>query len=439
MGLRERFSRAIKHAWNVFGWIDQNSQALGPINAGMSYTSRPDRPRRGFASDKTIISALYTRIAIDTAAVAIRHVRLDENKMYLNDIDSGLQNCLTVEANLDQGARQFRQDVVMTLFENGVAAIVPVDTTLNPVETGGYDVITMRVGTVVQWYPEHVKVRLYNQAKGIQQDITLPKNVVAIVENPLYMVMNEPGSILQRLLRKLNLLDVVDEQSASGKLDILIQLPYVIKTETKKQEADKRRDEIERQLRDSQYGVGYIDGTEKVTQLNRPAENNLLTQVEYLTNMLYGQLGVTPDVMSGEANETVMLNYYNRTIEPILSAITEAMLRTFLTRTARSQGQSVIYLRDPFKLVPVSMLAEISDKLTRNEIASSNDMRAVIGWRPSDDPKAKMLLNKNIPAAYAELPQPGVAPSRPSLPPKASGVKEPPPIPQGVSQNGIHS
>jgi hypothetical protein len=360
--------------------------------------------------------------------------------MYLQDRDSALNNCLTVEANLDQGARQFRQDIVMTLFEEGVAAIVPVDTTLNPIETGGYDVVTMRVGRVVQWFPENVKVRVYNQAKGIQQDIILPKSMVAIIENPLYQVMNEPSSTLQRLLRKLNLLDVVDDQSASGNLDILIQLPYVIKTEARKAEADKRLAEIERQLRGSQYGIGYIDGTEKVTQLNRPAANNLMTQIEYLTNMLYGQLGVTPDVMSGQANDTIMLNYYNRTIEPILAAITEAMVRAFLTRTARTQGQSIIYIRDPFKLVPVGALAEIADKFTRNEIASSNDMRAVVGWRPSKDPKANMLLNKNIPAAYAELPKPGTIPVKPKLPPKASSFDPAPGQLQGVSsQNGTQA
>lgn len=430
MGFRDR----LKHAWNAFLWTDQN---VAQVDLGPSYTSRPDRVRHRFTYEKTIVSALYTRMAIDVAAVAIRHVRLDDNRMYTQDMDSGINNCLTVEANLDQGARQFRQDIVMTLFEEGVAAIVPIDTTLNPLETGGYDVQTMRVGRVVQWYPEHVKVNVYNQAKGMRQDVTLPKSMVAIVENPLYTVMNEPSSTLQRLLRKLNLLDVVDEQSASGKLDIIIQLPYVVKTETRRQEAQKRLEQIEQQLKGTQYGIAYTDGTEKITQLNRPAENNLMSQIEYLTNMLYGQLGVTADVMNGVATDAVMLNYYNRSIEPILAAITEAMARTFLTRTARSQGQSIIYLRDPFKLVPVGQLAEIVDKFTRNEVASSNDMRAVLGWRPSKDPKANLLLNKNIPAAYAELPKPGVAPSKPKLPPKAAGVREPPPIPEGVSsQNG---
>jgi len=359
-------------------------------------------------------------MAIDVAAVSIRHVRLDVNKMYQNDMDTGLNNCLTVEANIDQAARQFRQDAVMTLFEEGVAAIVPVDTTLNPIETGGYDIQSMRVGRVMQWYPESVSVRLYDQKKGIQRDIVLPKSMVAIVENPLYNVMNEPSSTLQRLLRKLNLLDVVDEQSASGNLDMIIQLPYVIKTEARRLEAQKRLKEIEVQLKDSQYGIAYTDGTEKITQLNRPAENNLMNQIEYLTTMLYGQLGVTADVMNGVANEATMLNYYNRTIEPVLGAITEAMTRTFLTRTARTQGQLIMFIRNPFALVPVKDLAEIVDKFTRNEVASSNDMRAVIGWRPSKDPKANLLLNKNIPAAYAELPKPGQLAVKPKLPPKQS-------------------
>lgn len=436
MGFGQRVGAILRHTWNAFSWTDQNIAISAPVAVGPGYTSRPDRPRLRFTYEKTIISALYTRIAIDVAAVPLRHVRLDDNRMFQEEINSGLNNCLTVEANIDQAARQFRQDIIMTLFENGVAAIVPVDTTLNPIETGGYDVTTLRVGTVVQWYPQQVKVRLYNEARGMQQDIMLPKSIVAIVENPLYTVMNEPSSTLQRLLRKLNLLDVVDEQSASGSLDLIIQLPYVIKTEARRAEANKRLAEIESQLKGSQYGIAYTDGTEKVTQLNRPADNNLMKQIEYLTNMLYGQLGVTIDVMNGVADEAIMINYFNRTVEPILAAITEAMTRTFLTRTARTQGQWVIYIRDPFKLVPVSQLAEISDKFTRNEIASSNDMRAVVGWAPSKDPKANMLLNKNIPAAYAELPKPGTIPVKPKLPPKATIDPAPGQL-QGVSsQNG---
>jgi hypothetical protein len=435
LGFRDR----LKHAWNAFIWLDQNVAESTSIDLGPSYSYRPDRPRSRFVNEKTIIASIYTRMAIDVAAVPIRHARLDDNRMYQKDIDSGLNNCLTVEANLDQGGSQFRQDVVMTLFEEGVAAIVPVDTTLNPLETGGYDVQTVRVGRVMQWYPENVQVRVYEQRSGLQRDIILPKSMVAIVENPLYSVMNEPSSTLQRLLRKLNLLDVVDEQSASGKLDMIIQLPYVIKTEARRLEAQKRLKEIEIQMKDSQYGIAYTDGTEKITQLNRPAENNLMGQIEYLTKMLYGQLGLTEDVMNGIADEAMMINYFNRTIEPVLRAITEAMARTFLTRTARSQGQTVMFIRDPFKLVPVSVLAEIADKFTRNEVLSSNDMRAVIGFSPSKDPKANLLLNKNIPAAYAELPQPGTVPVKPKLPPKATTQPAPGQL-QGVPvQNGTHA
>jgi Phage portal protein len=403
---------------------------------GPSYTYRPERNRFRFMHEKTIISAVYTRIAIDVASVPLRHVRLDDNGQYQEDIPSGLNNCLTVEANIDQGARMFRQDIVQSLFDEGAIALVPVDTTLNPLSTGGYDVNTIRVGRIMQWYPKHVRVRVYNENRGIREDVLLPKEMVAIVENPLYAVMNEPSSTLQRLLRKLNLLDAVDEQSASGKLDLIIQLPYVIKTEARRQEAQKRLKEVEFQLKGSQYGIAYTDGTEKVTQLNRPAENNLMAQIQYLTSMLYSQLGITEEVMNGTANEATMINYYNRSVEPILAAIAEAMARTFLTKTARTQGQSVIYIRDPFKLVPVKDLAEIADKFTRNEVLSSNDMRSVIGFRPSKDPKADQLLNKNIPAAYGELPQNGVALTRPQLPPKTS-LKVIRAIPQGdTSQNG---
>jgi hypothetical protein len=374
-------------------------------------------------------------------------VRLDANRQYQEDITSGLNDCLTVEANVDQGARQFRQDLVQTLFDEGVAAILPVDTTLNPLTTGGYDVNSMRVGRVMQWYPRHVLVRAYNDSpkKGLQEDVLVPKSMVAIVENPLYTVMNEPNSTLQRLLRKLNLLDAVDDQSASGQLDLIIQLPYVIKTEARRAEADKRLKEIEFQLKGSQYGIAYVDGTEKVTQLNRPAENNLMGQVEYLTKMLYGQLGLTEEVMNGTADETTMIGYYNRSIEPVLGAITEAIIRTFLTKTARSQGQSVIYIKNPFTLVPVKELAEIADKFTRNEVLSSNDMRSVIGFRPSTDPKADKLLNKNLPIDQTD---PTIAANAAKEAAKARAVQRPPPqqmlpfkqvpaITQGVnSQNG---
>lgn len=431
----------LKHAWNAFTYQEKHQQ-MSSTDLGMSYTSRPDRQRFRFFNEKTIIAAIYTRIAVDVAAVPIRHVRLDDNGQYQEDIDSGLNDCLTIEANVDQSGRQFVQDAAQTLFDEGVVAILPVDTTLNPLITGGYDINSMRVGRIMNWYPAHVQVRAYNERKGIQEDVIVPKSMVAIVENPLYSVMNEPSSTLQRLLRKLNLLDAVDEQSASGKLDIIIQLPYVIKTEARRAEAEKRLKEVEFQLKGSQYGIAYTDGTEKITQLNRPAENNLMTQIQYLTAMLYGQLGLTEDVMNGNAAEEAMINYYNRTVEPVLAAITGAMKRSFLTKTARTQGQSIMFIRDPFKLVPVKDLAEIADKFTRNEVLSSNDMRSVIGFRPSKDPHADILLNKNIPAAYAELPKNGVALKRPVPPPRSAFPQIPstpqvPAITQGDnSQNG---
>jgi hypothetical protein len=439
-----KFTDRIKHAWNAFLFQEEHPETMATSSdLGTSYSFRPDRHRFRYANHRTIVAAIYSRIAIDVAAVPIRHVRLDSNGQYQEDMSSALNDCLTVEANIDQGARMFRQDLVQTLFDEGSIAILPVDTTLNPLDTGGYDVNSIRVGRVMQWYPKHVRVRAYNEARGTQQDVLVPKNMCAIVENPLYSVMNEPSSTLQRLLRKLSLLDDVDEQSASGKLDIIIQLPYVIKTESRREEANKRLKEIEFQLKGSQYGVAYTDGTEKIVQLNRPAENNLMTQVQYLTTLLYGQLGITDTVMDGTANEETMINYYNRTIEPILSAIVEAMTRTFLTKTARTQGQKVVFIKDPFKLVPVHVLAEIADKFTRNEVLSSNDMRSVIGFKPSKDPHADLLLNKNIPAAYAELPQNGVALGRPKLPPRSAFPQVPaipqaaPPTPQGANgQNG---
>jgi hypothetical protein len=369
---------------------------------------------------------------MDVAAVPIRHVRLDDQRLYKEDMQSGLNFCLTVQPNLDQGPRQFVQDLVQSLFDWGVAAVVPVDTTLNPLQTGGYDVNSMRVGQVMQWYPRHVRVRVYNDQPdvGIQQDIIVPKNMVAIIENPLYTVMNDSSSTLQRLLRKLSLLDSVDEQSASGNLDLIIQLPYVIKTETRRVEAQKRLKEIEFQLKGSQYGIAYTDGTEKIVQLNRPATNNLMEQVTYLTNVLYAQLGITETVMDGTANEATMINYFNRTVEPILSAITEAMIRTFLTNTAITQGQWIKFLRDPFKLVTVEKLAEIVDKFRRNEVATGNEIRAVVGWLPSNDPNANKLNNPNIPVAYSTPPEDGVALAKPKLPSK-SPFPQVPAIPIG--------
>jgi hypothetical protein len=394
----------LKHAWNAFANRDTDEQRLRPYtgDGGLASLRRNDRPTMRFSTEKSIISSIYTRIGIDVAAVSVVHVRTDDQKRYLEDIESGLNNCLSVEANLDQAARQFRQDVVVTMLDEGVAAVVPVDTSLSPLESGGYDIKTLRVGKIVMWYPKHVTVSLYNENRGMREDVTLPKSTVAIIENPLYSVMNEPNSTLQRLIRKLNLLDTVDEQSASGKLDLIIQLPYVIKSETKRQQAEQRRKDIEFQLKGSQYGIAYTEATEKVTQLNRPAENNLMGQVEYLTTLLWGQLGLTAEVMNGTADESVMKNYYARTIEPMLDSITEAMIRTFLTKTARAQHQTIMYFRDPFKFVPIGGeggIADIADKFARNEITSSNEIRQGIGMKPRPEAKADALINSNMPQA----------------------------------------
>lgn len=391
----------LKHAWNAFSSNEEDefTQSWG---TAISYgTARPDRLRLNISNERSIVSSIYTRLAIDFASISIRHVKLDENDRYLSEIKSGLNNCLRLEANIDQGARAFRQDVAMSLFDQGVIALVPVDTSMNPNVTGGYDIQTMRVGTIVRWMPRHVRVSLYNDNSGKREEVTLEKKYVAIVENPLYSVMNEPNSTLQRLIRKLSLLDAVDEQVSSGKLDLIIQLPYVIKSDARRQQAEKRREDIEFQLKGSKYGIAYTDGTEKITQLNRPAENNLMAQIEYLVEMLYSQLGLTPEVMNGTADEKTMLNYINRTIEPLLDAVTEGMKRTFLTKTARTQGQSIEYFRDPFKLVPIANIAEIADKFTRNEIMSSNEIRAAIGYKPSSDAKADQLVNSNMPQPMA--------------------------------------
>lgn len=396
-------STRIKHAWNAFlNWENRQN----PRDIGASYGTRPDRVRLVLSNERSIISSIYTRMSIDIAAADLRHARVDDDKRYVEDIVSGLNECLTVEANIDQAARAFRQDIVLTLFDRGVAAIVPVDTTINPATSGGFDIKTLRVGHVVQWYPKHVRVDVYNEQIGRREEVTLEKKFVAIVENPLFAVMNEPNSTLQRLITKLNMLDAIDKQSSSGKLDLIIQLPYVVKSDTRRAQAEQRRKDVEFQLKGSQYGIAYTDGTEKITQLNRPAENNLLKQVEYLVEMLYGQLGITAEVMNGTANEATMLNYYNRTVEPILTAITEAMKRTFLTKTARTQGQSILFFRDPFKLVPLEQIAEIADKFTRNEIFSGNDIRAAIGVKPSKDPKADELRNSNMPQPEPQQPVP---------------------------------
>ena len=383
----------LKHAWNAFLNRDPTDVYK---NYGLGSAYRPDRVRLTRGNEKSIVTSVYNRVALDCAAINIKHVRLDDNERMTEVIDSGLNSCLNLEANTDQTGRAFVQDVVMSMMDEGCVAIVPTDTTVNPKMSGSYEIETMRTGRIVDWYPEHVKINLYNEQKGLKEDIVLPKRTVAIVENPLYAVINEPNSTMQRLVRKLNLMDVIDEQSGSGKLDLLIQLPYVVKNDLKRAQAEKRRKEIEMQLAGSKYGIAYVDGTEKVTQLNRSVENNLLTQIEYLTSMLYSQLGITQSILDGTANEETMLNYYNRTIEPIVSAIVDEMKRKFLTKTARSQKQSILFFRDPFKLVPVGQIAEIADKFTRNEILTSNEIRQIVGMKPSNDPKADELRNKNL-------------------------------------------
>lgn len=391
MGLIDK----LKHSWNVFV---NNRSPTNYRDDGPSYSYRPDRMRFSRGNERSIVTSVFNRISTDVANIDIRHVRLDENGRYTSDIDSGLNTCLTLEANIDQTGRAFKQDVVMSMLDEGCIAIVPVDTIVDPssVKTGAYDILSMRTGKILEWYPTKVKVRVYNDRTGNKEDIIVPKNTVSIIENPFFAVMNEPNSTMQRLIRKLNLLDFIDEQSGSGKLDLIIQLPYIIKTDARRDQAEKRRKDIENQLAGSKYGIAYTDGTEKITQLNRPVENNLMKQIEYLTNMLYSQLGITQSVLDGTADEQTMLNYHTRTIEPIVSAIVDEMKRKFLSKTARSQLQSILFFRDPFKLVPVNNIAEIADKFTRNEIMTSNEIRQIIGMKPSDDPKADQLINSNI-------------------------------------------
>lgn len=386
------FIDRIKHGWNAF----RNKDPTTGWNIGTGYMLRPDRPRFGRGNERSIVTSVYNRIALDVAAIGIRHVRIDENGRYTDSVDSGLNSCLTVSANIDQTGRAFIQDVVMSMLDEGCVALVPVDTTFDPTVSGSYDISSLRTGKILDWYPKHVRVRVYNDNTGNKEDILLPKKLVGIVENPLYAVVNEPNSTLSRLVRKLVLLDGIDEQSGSGKLDLIIQLPYALKSQARKEQAETRRKDIEEQLSSSKYGVAYTDGTEHITQLNRPIENKLMKQIEYLTEMLYSQLGVTQSIMDGTADAKVMHNYYNRTIEPIASAIADEMCRKFLTNTARSRGQSIMCFRDPLKLVPVNDIAEIADKLTRNEIISSNEVRQAIGMKPSDDPKADKLVNSNI-------------------------------------------
>lgn len=387
------FFNRLQHGWNAF--INNRDPTSYNIT-GSSYSYRPDRARFTRGNERSIVNAIFNRIAIDVAAIDILHVRLDEEGRYSEDMDSGLNNCLTIEANLDQTARMFKQNLVMSMFDEGVVAAVPVDTTVDPTKTGSYDIQTLRAGQILEWFPEYIKTRVYNEKTGEKQDVILPKRTTAIIENPLYSVVNEHNSTLQRLIRKLNLLDAIDEQSGSGKLDLIIQLPYVIKTPQRQKQADDRIKNIEQQLRDSPFGIAYTDGTERITQLNRPVENNLMKQIEYLTNMLYGQLGITPAILDGSAGEAEMLNYYSRTIEPIVSAITDEFKRKFLTKTARSQRQTILFFRDPFALVPLSQIATIGAQLVASEIMAPNEIRPKIGLKPSQDGRADQLVNRNI-------------------------------------------
>ena len=391
----------IKHAWGLFTNTNNKNPTVKP--EGSSYTISPTRPRFTRGNERTIVTSVYNRIAIDASNIDVMHVRLDDEGRFKEPIKSNLNNCLTVEANIDQSSRAFMLDVVISLLDEGCVAVVPVKTTLNPNNTESYDIEELRTGRIMEWFPKHVLVRLYNDETGMYQDVTLPKSQVAIIENPLYTIMNEPNSTMQRLIHKLSLLDIIDEESSSGKMDLIIQLPYIIKNDTKRSQAEERRKQIEDQLRGSRYGVAYIDGTEKVTQLNRSVENNILKQVEYLTNLLYSQLGLTQTIMDGTADENAMNNYYNRTVEPVVSAIVDEFHRKFLTKTARTQGQAIMFFRDPFKLMSVTNIADTADKFTRNELLSSNEFRQIIGRKPSTDPKADMLLNKNISHAPEEM------------------------------------
>lgn len=392
MGLFER----IKHGWNAFINNRDPTQYINYQDLGTSYYRKPDRVRYSGGKERTIVTSIYNRIAMDVADISIRHVLLDEKDRFIDYKKSGLDNCLTIEANIDQSGRAFKQDIVASLLDEGVVAIVPVDTTVDPTISGSFEIETLRTGKITQWYPNYVKVQLYNDRTGNKEEIMLPKSKVAIIENPLYAVINEPNSTMQRLIKKLSLLDAIDEQNGSGKLDLIIQLPYVIKTDARRQQAETRRKDIESQLAGSKYGIAYTDGTERITQLNRPVENNLLKQIEYLTSMLFSQLGLHQTILDGTADEKTMLNYYNRTIKPIVAAITDEIKRKFLTKTARTQRQSIMFFRDPFELAPIETIAESADKFTRNEIMSKNEFRQVIGMRPSDDPKADQLINSNI-------------------------------------------
>lgn len=423
--MENSFMSRLKHAWNAFTNNRDPTRYSHEVYSGNSYSYRPDRPRLSRGNERTIVTSIFNRIALDAAAITIQHCRLDKDGRFSEVIDSGLNNCLTLEANIDQTGRAFIHDAVLSMLDEGVVALVPVDTDLDPDKTKSFDILSIRTAKILQWYPEHVKLKVYNDRKAEKTDIILPKSAVAIIENPLYAVVNEPNSTMQRLIRKLSLMDSVDEQTSSGKLDMVIQLPYVIKSEQRRAQADQRRKDIENQLSGSKYGIAYIDGTEKITQLNRSLENNLLKQIEYLTAMAYSQLGINQAILDGTADEKTMLNYYDRTVEPMVAAIVNECKRKFLTKTARSQGQSILYFRDPFKLVPVNDLAEVADKMTRNEIMTSNELRQVMGLKPSSDPKADQLINSNL-----NQPEGKVAPAPTKESPKNKSDKE------GENQNG---
>ena len=384
--------KRIQNGWNAF----MSRAPTNDYSTGIGSYYRPDRVRFSRGNERSIVTSVYNRIALDVSAIDIKHCQLDEDGRYMHDVNSGLNECLNLSANTDQTGKAFIQDIVMSMLDEGCVAIVPVVTTCDPRKTGAYDILAMRTGKIVEWKPKHVKVQVYNDQTGYKEELLLPKSMVGIVENPLYAVINEPNSTMQRLIRKLRLLDVTDEETASGKLDLIIQLPYVIKTEARREQAEKRRKDIEMQLAGSKYGIAYTDGTERITQLNRSLENNLMKQIEYLTDMVFSQLGISKTILDGTADEQTMLNYYTNTIEPIVTAIVNEMRRKFLTQTARTQGKSIVYFRDPFKLVPVNNIADIADKFTRNEIMSSNEFRQIIGRKPSDDPKADQLVNSNI-------------------------------------------
>ena len=400
--MAEFFTR-FQNAWNAFIGRDPTNRFLYNENWSGGYSYRPDRSRMNYGNERSIISSIYNRISVDCAAITIQHVKTDENNRYLETISSKLNNCLTLDANIDQTGRALMQDIVLSMFDEGCVAVVPTDTSVDPNRTDSYDILTLRTGRITEWFPYYVRIEVYNENTGQKQQIMMNKKDVAIIENPLYAVMNEPNSTLRRLIRKLNLLDAIDEQSSAGKLDLIIQLPYTIRTAQRKEQAEARRADIERQLAGSKYGIAYADATEHITQLNRPVENNLMNQVQYLTSMLYSQLGLTESIFNGTADEQTLLNYYNSTVEPILSAITDEFKRKFLTKTARTQHQSIMFFRDPFKLVPINNIAEIADKFTRNEILTSNEIRGIIGFKPSNDPKADQLINSNLNQSNEEI------------------------------------